>query len=388
MTTSRFGNTEAREFATQLIGGGRVTVRVKRRIHRINKLLTALALLIVACSQAARGQASQSTLVFPNSDWLRAVPESQGLSSGKLDAGLNNINYAGNVAIVRNGYLVKTKGDVGDSSINIYSAAKSITALVFARLLQQGKVSYDELIPRSDYPTAPRASFRHFLTMTSDYDLTPHRPGEHYAYNNTAVRFYGEHLRLKFFPAETAAGVVKATIFDAIGGQDGISISPDPGVKGTPWAGGQKISARDLARAGLLVLAKGVWKDEQVIPAEFCVALFRNQIPSTAAMNTSPGTVEGGTNTESNQQGPSRGLEGSYSFGWWCNEGGRFGPGVPSDVAYASGRGGNYVIVIRPWNVVIAVTNNEPERRPGPEAYIKAVKDAFISQNANNQRVG
>ena len=368
-------------------------VRTKAMSARRRLLVTFLTVVVLSSSGVVtlalrRSQQSSpppparinDALVFPAADWAAATPESQGLDSGKLEAGLKSINYAGNVVIIRNGYLVKTKGSPSDSAISIYSATKSLTALVFARLLQQGKVSYDELLPRSDYPTGPRASFRHFLTMTSDYDLTPHQPGRHYAYNNSAIRFYGEHMRMKFFPAETAAGVIKAMILDSIGGQDTISIDPAPGVKGTPWAGGQRISARDMARMGLLVLAGGVWKDKQIIPTEFCNALFKNQIPDTATISTSPGTVESGTNTESNQQEPSRGLKGNYSFGWWCNENGRFGSDVPREITYASGRGGNYIIVIRPWNVVIAVTNNEPERRPRAEAYIKVVSDALISQ--------
>lgn len=275
----------------------------RRVVLAIILMFGVLALFAVTDLSSAQNRQAESTpprsmatdgLVFPSADWAIAAPESQGLDSSELDANLNGIAYAGNVAVIRNGYLIKTKGRVDDSRINIYSATKSITALVFASLLQQGKVAYDEVLPRSDYPAAPHASFRHFLTMTSDYDLTPHQPGAHYAYNNSAIRFYGEYMRLKFFPAETAAGVVKATIFDAIGAQDEITVSPDPGVKGTPWAGGQKISARDLARAGLLVLAKGRWENRQIIPAEFTEALFVNQIPQSATMSVSPGTVESG----------------------------------------------------------------------------------------------
>jgi CubicO group peptidase (beta-lactamase class C family) len=316
-------------------------------------------------------------LVFPSTDWIRDTAESQGLDGKKLDAGLGKMAHAGNIVVIRNGRLVATQGSVGDSGINIYSASKSITALVFARLLQGSKVSYDDLIPGSDHPEKPRASFRQFLSMTSDYGLTPHRPGKHYAYNNKAIRFYGEYLRTTFFPGEDAAGTLKAALLDPIGGQDDVGISPNPKVYGTPWAGGQRISARDLARAGLLVLARGNWGGRQLIPAGFCDALYRNQIPAAASMNTSPGVGETGPNSENNQQHISGNLRGNYSFGWWNNDGGRVGADLPHDIAHASGRGGNYAIVIPAWSVVIAVTNDEPERRPGPEAYVKAVRDAL-----------
>lgn len=316
--------------------------------------------------------------VFPEVEWKTASPGAQCLDAQKLEAALKAIPHHGNIAVIRNGYLVHSVGNISDSQINIYSATKSLTALVFARLLQQGRVTYDELLPRSDYPTGPRASFRHFLTMTSDYDLTPHAPGRHYAYNNTAVRFYGEHLRIKFYPHLTAAEMIEELLFKAIGHQDRISVNPSPTVYGTPWAGGQQVSARDLARLGLLVLAGGKWKGEQIIPAEFCEALYRHQIPGEAAMSSSTGTERTDSNAPSNQQESSQRLKSCYSFGWWCNGNGASGEGLPRDMTSARGRGGNYIIVVRSWGVVVAVTNNEPQRRPAAEAYVKAVQDALL----------
>jgi CubicO group peptidase (beta-lactamase class C family) len=314
-------------------------------------------------------------LVFPGREWVTASPDSQGFDAAKLSSGIDGINNGGNVMVIRNGYVVKTRGNIGQTGINIFSAAKSITSLVFARLLQQGKVRYDDTLPGSDFPRAPVATFRQFLTMTSDYGLTPHEPGRHYAYNNEAIKFYGEYMRKTFFAGKDAPGVYQAALFDIIGHQDNITIHPDKGVKGTPWAGGPIISTRDFARAGLLVLAEGNWQGKQLIPVEYCRELYKNQIPENATMSKSPGVGESGTNTNYNQQGPSQGMKGRYSFGWWNNSNRR----SANDVAYtnASGRGGNYLIVIPAWNVVIAVTNNKPEDRPSAESYINAVRSAL-----------
>lgn len=314
-------------------------------------------------------------LVFPEREWAR---DAQGLDVPKLEAALKAIAHGGNIAVIRNGYLVHSVGDIADSKNNIYSAMKSVTALVFARLLQQGRVSYDELLPRSDYPGGPRASFRHFLTMTSDYDLAPHAPGRHYAYNNLAMRFYGEYMRIKFYPHLTAAEMVEELLFKPIGHQDPMHVDPSPTVYGTPWAGGQHFSARDLARLGLLVLADGRWQGEQILPSEFCQALFKHQLPADATVSASTGTERTDQNAPSNQQAISAKLAEGYSFNWWCNDKGALGDGLPREITSARGRGGNYIIVVRPWRVVIAVTNNEPERRPGVEAYVKAVQGAWL----------
>ena len=94
--------------------------------------------------------------------------------------------------VIRNGRIVGQKGDIARPGL-IWSASKSLTALIFARLLQQGKISgYDVAVPNSNVPTDPGATFRQFLSMTSDYNLSPHSPGNHYSYNNGAVHFYGD----------------------------------------------------------------------------------------------------------------------------------------------------------------------------------------------------
>ena len=57
----------------------------------------------------------------------------------------------------------------------------------------------DTLVDGSDFPTPPKASYRHLMSMTSDYGLTPHAPGRHYAYNNEGVQFYGVAMDRQFF---------------------------------------------------------------------------------------------------------------------------------------------------------------------------------------------
>lgn len=316
-------------------------------------------------------------LVFPGAEWARQTPESQGLNGLTLQRLLEAIPNHGNVAVIRNGYFVATAGDTADPNINIFSATKSLTALIFARLLEQGRVRYDDALPRSDYPGGERATFRQFLSMTSDYDLAPRAPGKHYAYNNTAMRFYGEHMRHRFFPGMDAPDIMQ-TAFAPLRFQDPITSSHGSSY-GAPWAGGQKWSARDLARLGLLVLAGGNWGGGQLIPAEFCDALYQPQIPADATPHSSPGTERTGTDTESNQQRINPEMKDRYSYNWWCNASGWMGAGLPTEITLAQGRGGNYLIVVKPWRVVIAVTNNEyqPERRPSAAAYVRAVQQAL-----------
>ncbi len=103
--------------------------------------------------------------------------------------------------VIRNGRIVGQKGDIARTGY-VWSVSKSLVALVFARALQQGQVAnYDVAVPNSNVPGDPPATFRQFMSMTSDFNLTPHSPGNHYAYNNGAVHFYGTYLKNTFYPA-------------------------------------------------------------------------------------------------------------------------------------------------------------------------------------------
>ena len=52
--------------------------------------------------------------------------------------------------------------------------------------------------------------------MTSDYNLSPHIPGNHYSYNNGAVHFYGEYLKYAFYPGRTEVQMLQDAYVSAL----------------------------------------------------------------------------------------------------------------------------------------------------------------------------
>ena len=104
------------------------------------------------------------------------------------------------------------------------------------------------------------------------------------------------------------------------------------------------MSARDLARFGLLFLREGRWQEKQIIPADWVRE-------STASYSR-------------------RGIDGGYGYMWWTGvKGGLFqNVLVKKHSYYASGWGGQKVIVLPYRNLVIVhrVNTDWPGKRASP----------------------
>jgi CubicO group peptidase (beta-lactamase class C family) len=90
-----------------------------------------------------------------------------------------------------------------------------------------------------------------------------------------------------------------------------------------------RMTARDMARFGLLFLHGGQWNGEQVVPATW----VKDSVTSHSDAGTS----------------------GGYGYLWWVSKGGVHLPGVtlPEGSYSARGSGGHYILVIPPLDLVI-----------------------------------
>lgn len=310
--------------------------------------------------------------VYPEADWATATPESQGMDPAKLQSALNKV--FGHAICIRSGYVVGVKGDAS-KRYETYSVGKSLTSLVFGRLLQQGTLQLTSGVPGSNYPSAPFANYRQMMSMVSDYGLNPHQPNQHFAYNNKAVHHYGEAMRVHFGNANPV-GVLDQALFNTIGRQDALSFAG----LWSGWAGGFEMSGRDLARIGYLVLKRGKWKNTQLIPATFVDDLYKNMVPPTATQNYSTGTgpTEGSPgNNWWNQDHLSAVLPGNYSYGWWTNASNRWS-GLPKNSIYAEGLNDHRVFVSPDHDLV--VVNMFGNGFWNPEEVFKPFVDAVIAE--------
>ena len=156
-----------------------------------------------------------------------------------------------------------------------------------------------------------------------------HAPGTYWYYNNWDFNTLGT-----IFRQETGTDIFeefKGRIADPIGMEDYLvsdgyyhyeSVSIHPAY---PF----RMTARDVARFGLLFLRNGMWEGERIISEEW---------------------IRESTTSYSNA-----GSAGGYGYMWWVAVNGRHLPGVIlNDGAYsARGYGGHYILIVPDMDVVI-----------------------------------
>ena len=316
--------------------------------------------------------------VFPGERWQRASPDSQGVDAGKLEAAIDYLrDHSGpdgvdQLMVVRNGSVIWQGPDV-DKVHGIWSCTKSFTSTVLGLLIDDGKAALDtraaDYVPALASPYSD-VTLRHFTTMTSGYraegdeprgsyrhgpSRTPFDPcstplfppGTQYAYWDSAMNEFGNVLTR--IAGEPIAEFFRRRIADPIGMDpnewrwgnlgtiDGLIVHGGSGNSG----GHIFISARQMARLGLLFLNEGTWNGRQLISVEWVRMATRPQVPTSIGLW--PDSAADG--------------RGVYGFNWWANgigvDGRRRWPGVPVGTYAASGYNNNDMFVIPDWNMVI-----------------------------------
>lgn len=241
--------------------------------------------------------------------WLWYTPQEAGFDPDEFYDALAQLPEPS--LVLRNGRVVGTRGDVTLEGL-IWSASKSLVALMFARQLQLANVDYTDTVPGSDNPSAPLATFAQMMAMTSDFSLSPHSPGDHFAYNNGAVHHYGTHLKTTFYAGQTHVQALQNAYVTALNFEDTLTYNTSGFMSG--WDGGWSMSTRDLARICQLVLQNGEWDAVQLLDSDFIDQLYTCQIPEAATQNTD---ADDQFFNETNGINPTSRLPGAYSFGFW-----------------------------------------------------------------------
>src|SRR4026207_2336703 len=76
-----------------------------------------------------------SAAEYPSGSWQTATPQEVGMDPVKFAAAMDKMPSPS--LVIRNGKIVGQKGDIARSGLT-WSASKSLMALIFARLLQDG----------------------------------------------------------------------------------------------------------------------------------------------------------------------------------------------------------------------------------------------------------
>jgi CubicO group peptidase (beta-lactamase class C family) len=335
------------------------------RIRRSLCICGQIALLLVAGGQLALAQ-TKSRELFPGKSWEHvSAVEKSGWSKDKLAAAhayADSIHSAA-VMIAQSGEVVEQWGDV-DKKITSYSVRKSLISALYGIYDAEGVVDINQSLEQLGIDDSPdpltkeerQARVVDLLRARSgvyhpvDFETSlmkknrpargSHAPGTFWYYNNWDFNALGTILEKK-----TGLKIGEAfyrRIAKPIGMQD---FQPDDvyylgGPTSVHSAYMFEITARDLARFGLLYLRQGHWNKQQIVPEAW---------------------VE--KSTHANEMLQVNGQDvGGYEYLWWVEYGGVHFPEVSIPGMFsARGVGGHYLLIIPSLDLVIVHrVDNEP----------------------------
>lgn len=268
--------------------------------------------------------------------------------------------------ILRGGRIVTEWGDV-DRVDMTFSVVKSYLATIAALALDDRRISsLDARVaervrgPWFEGEHNGAITWRHLLNQTSDWsgtlwevpdwadrpegedpaawaDRTLHPPGTRFKYNDVRVNLTA--LALLQVHRQPLPGVLRERIMDPIGASptwrwhgygnswielDGLRMQSVSG--GGHFGGGLFISTRDQARFGLLMLRRGVWDQQRLLPDAWFDQL-REPVD----------------------------VRRDYGLMWWLNTDRERIPAAPDGAYWAAGFGGNTIYVDECNDLVIVM---------------------------------
>jgi CubicO group peptidase (beta-lactamase class C family) len=333
--------------------------------------ICAIAVAALAGTGASTAQkATSSGFVYPTNHWERLEPGAAGWSADLLDKAQAYATASGSsaVMIVQHGRVIAEWGDTTRRT-DVASVRKSLLSALFGIAIEEGRIELEDTLAKLGVDDKPppltsnelQATLAHLLTSRSGIyhpiDLEPaaaaaqrpprgsHAPGEFWFYNNwdfnAAGSIYEKITDTDIFSA------FKQRIADRIGMQD---FSLEACYYGETKVSthrhyGFRLSARDLARFGLLYLANGRWNGRQVVPASWAGESVK---PLVETRNTLfPGRT--------------------YGYMWWSNFGSVWAPTVtlPQGTYFALGYGSQFLFVLPAHDLIVVHTvDMERERWP------------------------
>lgn len=317
-----------------------------------------LALLLLGPVQAGRR--------YPGESWDRAAAvERYGWSAAKLWEARDYSASIGSAAvmIVEDGLVIDEWGETA-RKFNVHSIRKSFLSALYGIHVKEGLICLDKTLAELGIddnepaltPVEKKATVADLLKARSGvyhpalYE-TPamkamrpprgsHAPGTFWYYNNWDFNVLGT-----IFERETGTRIfeeLKIHIADPLQMQD---YAPEDGQYFTGPdsihpAYPIRMTARDMARFGLLFLREGEWRGKPVVPKEWV--------------------------RESTRSYSDAGEAGGYGYMWWVAVGGRHFPGVELKNGYsARGAGGHFIVVIPDRDLVVVHRVNTDQPGPG-----------------------
>lgn len=306
-----------------------------------------LSSLVLVCVVASLQAAEQA---WPVPEWATAQPAEVGMNADKLEevGRLLKASGAKTGLVVRHGRIVGEwyfDDATRDSKYIVFSTSKSFASTAAGLMVAEGKLSLDtklgEYLPDVMPPEKRDVTLRTILSMDTGIHNNPqlptmekrfsyalyeapldYAPGKHWNYNNTGLAVLAPLL--KKATGKQVDEILNEKVFTKIGiGESVWSWDENEGYR-LPYSG-LHITARGLARFGLLFLRNGKWQDERIVPAAW---------------------VKEAT-------GPSQEMNPEYGYLWWNNSTGKKWPGVPKDAYAALGKAQNNMLIVPSLDLIV-----------------------------------
>ena len=346
----------------------------KRSTYCLLYPLFLLNLVVAAAAQQTNSDANRKEAVgdFPGKSWAKvAHPEELGWSTEKLAAAQQESQKIGSAAvlIVHRGKIVADWGQT-TRRYNVHSIRKSFLSALYGMPGLAEKIDLSATMEQLGIddnepaltPTEKKATVLDLLKARSGvyhpalYETEAmkrrrpkrgsHTPGTFWYYNNwdfnalgtifqqqTGLSVFAAFERFLARPLEMEDFRLEDTEY--VRGAD--SIHP-----AYPF----RMTARDMARFGLLFARGGKWRGKQLIPAAWV---------AQSTTSYSPATSEVGK------------LRCGYGYLWWTELDKRQleGADLPAGSFSARGSGGHYILVVPAWDLVI-VHRMDTDNDAGP----------------------
>jgi CubicO group peptidase (beta-lactamase class C family) len=320
------------------------------------------AVALRAWGQDKTGSASQDIPpAFPGAQWEKANPAKLGWSPQGLEEAnrLFDSLPESSMVVVDRGLVIAAWGDAA-KRVKLSSVRKTLLSALFGKPVSDGRIALDDTLERLGIDDDPpltqnekQATVRMLLESRSGVyhsyvGGTPemrekmpareaHLPGTFWYYNNWDFNALGGVYEKKLntpigkaFQTEIAAPIQMEDFSVADTYYVGAAPDAEAFAKSNYPAYHFRLSARDMARFGLLFLRHGSWNGTQLVPSEW---------------------VKQSTTSYSDTSGYGEGF--GYGYLWWVR-----GYGLNVDCFSARGALGKYIIVIPQRDLVVAFVNH------------------------------
>lgn len=249
----------------------------------------------------------------------------------------------------------------------LHSVSKTFTATAVGLAIADGKMAltdkvidyFPDKLPAEVSENLKSMTVRDLLTMSCGHDVEPsfrgapdqdwvtaflahpvvHEPGTFYLYNSLGT--YMLSAIVQQVTGEKVVDYLTPRLFEPLHIDKPRWEESPQGINCGGW--GLYLKTEDLAKMGQLLLQKGEWNGQQLIPAEWVAEMSKKQVESINPGTRIEQAAERGMTKETSDW-----MQG-YGYQMW-----RCRPGC----FRADGARGQYIIVVPDKNAVIAITSN------------------------------